>query len=163
MGPLTVIKAVLLSYSMLTATAAEETHSQSSFCKQLEHSADQCQGGTRLSSETRESCDQIEERFRARCGPVETIGASASAAGGALELLRKDYRVEPLEKTAAGVFPTHVVIGPADLDDPHVIALLKRSYRVGRTVAILGATTEQAGRFHRLLRSGERANCQSGV
>ena len=163
MGPLTAITAVLLSYSMLATTAAAETHSQSSFCKQLEQRAEQCQGGTRLSNETRESCDQIEERFRAQCGPVETIGASASAGGRVLDLLRKDYRVEPIEKTAAGVFPTHVVIGPADLDDPHVIALMKRSYRVGRTVAIVGATTDQAGRFHRLLRPGERANCRSGV
>src|SRR5207248_9063449 len=47
-----------------------------------------------------------------------------------------------------------------DLDDPHVIALLKRSYRVGKTVAIAGATEHQARRFHSLLRPGEGANCQ---
>jgi hypothetical protein len=65
----------------------------------------------------------------ALCGRLGTIGASASAAGGALNLLRQDYRVAPIGQTAAGVFPSHIVIGPADLNDPHVIDLLKRSYR----------------------------------
>ncbi len=132
MTHVTVLTTVLLSSSMLAATAAAQTQSQSSQCTPL---------GQRL-------------------GVCQTIGVSASAAGGALDLLRKDYQIVPIEQTAASVLPSHLVIGPADLDDPQVIALLKRSYRVGKTVAIVGATEDQAGRFHRLLRLGEAANCR---
>jgi hypothetical protein len=66
----------------------------------------------------------------------------------------------PIEQTAASVLPSHLVIRPADLDDPQIIVLLKRSYRVGKAVAIVGATEDQASRFHRLLRPGEAANCR---
>jgi hypothetical protein len=132
MPRLTVLTTVLLSSSMLAATAAAETQSQSPQCSPL---------GQRL-------------------GECQTIGVSTAAAGGALNLLSKDYLIVPIEQTAAGVFPSHLVIGPADLDNPQIIALLERSYRVGKTVAIVGATGDQAGRFHRLLRPGEAANCQ---
>jgi hypothetical protein len=124
--------AVLLGSLMLAATAAAEEHSQSPLCRPLEQ----------------------------RVGKCQTIGVSASAAGGALNLLRKDYLVVPIEQTAADVFPSHLVIGPAELNDSQVIALLKRSYGVGKTVAIVGATADQAGRFHRLLRPGEGASCR---
>ena len=160
MTHLTVLTAVLLSSSMLAATEPPDTHSQSPQCRALEERIDGCQSNTRLSRETRDSCDRIEAAFMALCGPLGTIGASASAAGGALDLLRQDYRVVPIEKTAAGVFPRHLVIGPADLDDPQLIALLKRSYRYGKTVAIADATEHEARRFHSLLRPGEGANCQ---
>jgi hypothetical protein len=160
MRRLTVLTAVLLSSLMLAAAAAAKTPSQSPLCQPLEQRVERCQSGTRLSSETRASCDRIEEGFRALCGPLGTIGASDSAAGGALDLLRQDYLVVPIEKTAAGVFPSHLVIGPRDLADPDVIALLRRAYRVGKTVAIVGASEDQARRFHRLLRPGEQANCQ---
>jgi len=143
---------------MLAATEAPETQRQSSQCRALEESVDACQSGTGLSREARDSCDRDKAAFVALCGSLGTIGASASAAGGALDLLRQDYRVVPIEQAAGGVFPRHFVIGPADLDDPHVIALLKRSYRFGKTVAIAGATEDQASRFHSLLRPGEAAN-----
>jgi hypothetical protein len=129
----TLLTTVLLSSSMLAATAAAQTQSP--------------------------QCSPHGQRL----GLCETIGVSASAAGaasGALDLLRKDYLIVPIEQTAASVFPSHLVIGAADLDDAQIIALLKQSYRVGKTVAIVGATADQAGRFHRLLRQGETANCQ---
>jgi hypothetical protein len=155
----TMLTAVLLSSSMLAAAAAAATQSQSPVCQQLAQRVEQCQRGTaRLGNEMRASCDRINEGFRAACGPLETIGASALV-GGALNLLRQDYLVVPIEKTAAGVFPSHVVIGPADLADPHVIALLRRAYRVGKTVAIAGATQDEVRRFHRLLRPGQEPNC----
>jgi hypothetical protein len=128
----TVLTTVLLSSSMLAATAAAQTQSQSPQCSPL---------GKRL-------------------GVCQTIGVSASAAGGALDLLSKDYQIVPIEQTAPSVLPSHLVIGPADLDEPQIIALLRRSYRVGKTVAIVGATEDQASRFHRLLRPGEAANCR---
>ena len=132
MRNLTVLTTVLLSSSMLAATAAAQTQSRSPRCTPL---------GQRL-------------------GECETIGVSASAAGGALDLLSKDYLIVPIEQTAADVFPSHLVIGGADLDNPDVVALLKRSYRVGKTVAIVGANQDQGRRFHSLLRPGEPANCQ---
>jgi hypothetical protein len=135
MRNLTLLTTVLLSSSMLAATAAAQSDSQSPRCSPA---------GQRL-------------------GLCETIGVSASAGGaasGALNLLRKDYLIVPIEQTAASVFPSHLVIGGADLEDAQIIALLKQSYRVGKTVAIVGATADQAGRFHRLLRQGETANCQ---
>jgi hypothetical protein len=84
MRNLTLLTTVLLSSSMLAATAAAQTQSQSHRCKSLEQSLAECQ----------------------------TIGVSTSAAGGALNLLRKDYPIVPIEKTAVGVFPSHLVIGP---------------------------------------------------
>jgi hypothetical protein len=160
MQRLTVLTAVPLSSSIVAATAAAQPHSQSPLCNPLKQRVDECQSGTRLSSDARESCDRTEAAFVALCGPLETIGASASAAGSALNLLRQDYQVVPIEQTAAGVFPSHLVIGAADLNNPQVMALLTRSYGVGKTVAIAGATKDQAGRFHSLLRPGEAANCQ---
>jgi hypothetical protein len=159
MRRLTVLTAVLLSSSMLSATAAAQTQSQSALCKPLEQRVDQCQR-TGPNTDSRESCDRTEAAFVALCGPLGPIGTSASAAGGAMDLLRRDFQVVPIEQTAASVFPSHLVIGPADLNDPKVIALLKRSYGFGKTVAIVGATKDAAGRFHGLLRPGEKANCQ---
>ncbi len=123
--------AVLLSSSMLAATAGAQPDSESLRCTRV---------GQRL-------------------GLCETIGVSDSASGGALNLLSKDYMVVPIEQTAASVFPSHLVIGAADLNNAQIISLLQRSYRVGKTVAIVGATEEQADRFHRLLRPGEAGNC----
>jgi hypothetical protein len=131
MTHLTVLTTVLLSSSMLAATAAAQTQSHSPRCSPAGQSLGLC----------------------------ETIGVSASAAGGAVDLLSKDYLIVPIEQTAASLFPSHLVIGPADLDNPQIIELLKRSYGVGKTVAIVGATADQAGRFHSLLRGGEAANC----
>jgi hypothetical protein len=131
MPSLTVLTTLLLSLSMVSATAAAQTQSQSPRCTSLGQSLPQCQ----------------------------TIGVSAAAAGGVLNLLSKDYPIEPIEQTAASVFPSHLVIGAADLDNPQIIPLLKQSYRFGKTVAIVGATQDQADRFHRLLRPGETSNC----
>jgi hypothetical protein len=86
----------LLSSSMLAATAAAQT--QSPRCKSLGQSLPECQA----------------------------IGVSAAAAGGALNLLSKDYPIVPIEQTAASVLPSHLVIGAADLDNAQIIALLRR-------------------------------------
>jgi hypothetical protein len=154
------LTAALLSSSLVAGAAAAGSRSESVLCGNLDRLLERCRSGARSSRETRASCDRIGEGFRALCGPLGTIGASASAAGGALDLLRQDYLVLPIEQTGAGVFPSHLVIGPADLDDPEVIASLRRAYRVGKTVAIAGATDDEARRFHGLLRLGEAANCQ---
>ena len=136
MRTLTLLTTVLLGSSILAATAAAQTDSPSSQCKSL---------GQRL-------------------GECQTIGVSAAAAfaaGGVLNLLHKDYVIVPIEQTAGSVLPSHLVIGAADLDNPQIIALLKLSYHVGKTVAIVGATPDQADRFHRLLRPGEASNCRT--
>jgi hypothetical protein len=135
MRNLTLLTTVVLSSTMLAATAAAQTQSQSPQCSP----------------------------FGQRLGLCETIGVSASAAvaaGGALNLLRKDYLIVPIEQTAGSMFPSHLVIGAADLEDAQIIALLKRSYRVGKTIAIVGATADQASRFHRLLWPGQQASCK---
>jgi hypothetical protein len=156
----TVLAAGLLSSSLIAGAAVADSLSGSPLCKSLDRRLERCQSGARLSSDTRAFCDRVEAGFRALCGPLETIGASAAAEGGALDLLREDYLVLPIEEVGAGVFPSHLVTGPADLDDPEVIALLRRAYRVGKTVAVAGATEYEARRFHGLLRLGEQANCQ---
>ena len=114
MRHMAVLTSVLLSSSMLAATAATAT--QPPQCKSLERLVDECQSGTQPSSETRDSCDRIEAGFVALCGPLGTIGVSASAAGAVLDLLRQDYQVVPIGQTAAGAFPSHLAIGPADGD-----------------------------------------------
>lgn len=132
MRNLTVLAAVLLSSSMLAATAAAQPDSESLLCSPL---------GQRL-------------------GVCQTIGVTDSAASGVVDLLRKDHMIVPIDQISASVFPSHLVIGAADLDNSQTIALLRRSYRVGKTVAIVNATGPQATRFHRLLRPGEPADCQ---
>ena len=114
MRNLTLLTTVLLSSSMPATTAAAQTQPQSHRCKSLEQSLAEC----------------------------KTIGVSTSAASGGLNLLSKDYPIMPIEKTAAGVFPSHLVIGPADLDNPQIFALLRRSYRVARP-----SPSSDAGRF----------------
>src|ERR1700722_6282628 len=135
MKSLTLLTTVMLGSWMLAATAAAQTElqsqSQQSRCKSSDQSAGAC----------------------------ETIGVSASIAGGALNLLREDFSIVPIEQTAASVFPSHLLIGGADLDNPQIIAWLRRSYRVGKTVAIVGATQGQMNRFHSLLQWGQNANC----
>ena len=125
MGRFTVLTAGLLSFSMVAGAAAADTLSKLGLCQPLERRLEQCRSGTRLSGETRASCDRVEEGFRALCGPLEIIRASASTPGGALDLLRQDYKVVPIEHGGTGVFPNHIVIGPADLGDPDVIDLLR--------------------------------------
>ena len=156
----TVFTAGLLSSSMIVGAASARSLSESQLCRSLDLLLERCQSGTRLSSETRASCDRIEEGSRVMCGPREIIRASASAEGGALDLLRQDYLVVPIEEAGADVFPSHLVVGPADLDDPDVIALLRQAYRVGKTVAIANATEDEARSFHRLVRPGQEANCR---
>jgi hypothetical protein len=160
MRRLTVLTAALVSSSMLAgAAAATDTDSFSGVCQAVEDRLDLCASGARLSVETRASCDRVEQGSRALCGPLETIVASASADSAALDLLREDYEVVPIEDAETSVFPSHVVIGPFDLDDPDVIAALREAHRADKTVAIANATKDEARSFHRLLRAGQEANC----
>jgi hypothetical protein len=150
------IAIALMSSSMLARAAAGNSDPSPGVCRFLAHRVDQCESGARLSLETRAACDRFEQGFRDLCGALETIVATESADSATLDLLRQDYEVIPIEGV---VFPNHVVIGPSDLDDPGAIALLRKAYRAGRTVAITDATAGDARRFHRLIRAGQEADC----
>jgi hypothetical protein len=157
MRTLTAASAIaLIGSSMLAGTAAGDPDRMRGVCRFLEKRVDQCEGGARPSLETRAACDRFERGFRDLCGALDTIVASESAESAALDLLRQDYEVVPIEDV---VFANHVVIGPSDLDDPHAIALLREAYRAGGTVAITDATADDARRFHRLIRAGQEADC----
>ena len=129
MRHLTVLFVVWLGSSVIAGAAAGRDLPNSGLCRAVENRLERCRSGD-LSAETRTFCDRIERGFQELCGPRETILASAGADGAALDLLRQDYLVLPIEDAVSDVFPTHLVIGPADLDDPEVIALLRPAYRV---------------------------------
>ena len=160
MRHLTVLFVGWLGSSVIAgAAAAGQDPPNSGLCRAVENRLERCRSGD-LSAETRTFCDQIERGFQELCGPRETILASAGAEGAALDLLRQDYLVLPIEDAVSDVFPTHLVIGPADLDDPEVIALLRPAYRVGKTIAIANAIEDEARSFHRLVGAGQEANCR---
>ena len=159
MRHLTVLFVVWLGSSVIAGAAAGRDLPNSGLCRAVENRLERCRSGD-LSAETRTFCDRIERGFQELCGPRETILASAGAEGAALDLLRQDYLVLPIEDAVSDVFPTHLVIGPADLDDPEVIALLRPAYRVGKTIAIANATEDEARSFHRLVGAGQEANCR---
>lgn len=159
MRGLTLLLAALLTSSMFAATAAGNSDRSPGVCRFLEQRVDQCDSGKRLSLETRASCDRFEQGFRDLCGALGTIVATESADSAALDLLRQDYEIVPIEDA---VFPyDHVVIGPADLGDPDVADLLRKAYRAGKTVAITDATEDQVRSFHRLIFAGQAADCMS--
>ena len=159
MRHLTVLFVVWLGSSVIAGAAAGQNLPNSGLCRAVENRLERCRSGD-LSAETRTFCDRIERGFQELCGPRETILASTGAEGAALDLLRQDYLVLPIEDAASDAFPTHLVIGPADLDDPEVITLLRRAYRVGKTIAIANAIEDEARSFHRLVGAGQEANCR---
>jgi hypothetical protein len=159
MRRLTLLTAALLSFPLLAGSAVGSSNGLPGVCHLLKQRVDQCESGTRLSPETRASCDRLEHGARAVCGVLEPISASASAESAALDLLREDYAVVPIENAIGSVFPSHVVIGPADLNNPDAIAVLREAYQVGKTVAIADGSADDIRRFHRLLRAGQEPNC----
>jgi hypothetical protein len=151
--------AMAMSSSMLAGTAAGNSDRLRGVCKFLEQRVHQCESGTRLSLETRAACDRFERGVRQLCGPLATIVATAAADSAALDLLRQDHQFVAIEDA---VFPyDHVVIGPADLDDPHVADLLRKAYRAGKTVAIADATEDEVESFHHLIYPAQAADCIS--
>ena len=159
---------ILLGATVVMGPLAEAAAAGNGLCRNLEHRLDRCEAGARLGAETRASCDRIEEGFRALCGPLDTIRVEGSADGLVLDLLEHDYEIVDLEEEAPGVDHTPIVIGPAGLDRPRVMALVARAYRAGLTVAIAGAVQEEADRFDALvegasLASGEPAEGASEI
>jgi hypothetical protein len=155
----TLIAAVLAVQSLsLGGAAAGDRGPLIGVCKLLEQPADLCEGGARMSL-LGAWCDRVEKTVHDLCGPLETIVATPSADGAVLDLLRQDYEVVPMDKA---VFPySHFVVGYTDLQDPRVAGLVKKTFRAGKTVAIVGATEDEVGRFHRLIFPGQAADCVS--
>lgn len=150
MQRLMALTAALLASAMLATTAYADSRSNLGFgadwrsnhglCRALGNRVKRCDGAARSSTETRASCDRTQAAYRALCGALETIVAINSSASGALDLLRHDYEIVPIDDA---VFPySHLVIGPADLPDPGVVDLVQRTYRAGKTVAITAATED---------------------
>ncbi len=155
----------LLSLSMLTGIAVADAFSESRFCRKLERRLERCdrlaQRNTHLgrSRWRRAFCDGIEKAVETICAEPETLLASESADGAVLDLLRKDYDVVAIDDAGPSVFPKHLIIGPADLQDPKIITLLRQAHRAGKSVAIANANDDDAHSFHHLLRAGQAANC----
>jgi hypothetical protein len=169
MQRLMALTAALMGSAMLATTAYADSRSHRGFgadwrsnqglCRALENRVKRCDGAARLGTETRASCDRTQEAYRALCGALETIVATDSSASGALDLLRHDYEIVPIDDA---VFPySHLVIGPTDLADPGVVDLVQRTYRAGKTVAITAATEAEVRRFHRFVHPGQAADCVS--
>ena len=153
------LSAALLSCSMLATTAFASALSDEGLCRELEDRLERCDGGARLSTGTQASCDRTEEAYRVLCGALETIVATESADSGALDLLRQDYEIVPIEDAVVPYL--HLVIGPDDLADPDVADLVRQTYRAGKTVAMTFATADEVRRFHRLVYPGQAADCVS--
>jgi IPT/TIG domain len=166
MKPTTAIAAALMSSPMLTGPALGGDDSASpgvTLCEGVADHLGRFCTGHHLSPRTQASCDQIQRSFDALCDEFDIVYASASAAGAAVDLLDEDYDVVPIEGAVPRFALSHVVIGPSDLDDPDVIALLRVAYDNGRTVAIANASQRDADDFHRLIRGGAGgASCTAG-
>jgi hypothetical protein len=153
------LSAVLMGSSLLAGTTlgADSGHHQrdgfGASCKVLERRLERCE------RKTHESCDRAEQAWRALCGPLESILASSSADGVALELLRQDYEIVPIEEAPPDVLPRHVVIAPDDLDDPITMLLVRAAYRHGKSVAIVGANQAELDRFQQAVVQRPTANC----
>lgn len=105
------------------------------------------------------SCDNHGLEARNLCEAGNIIQVSDVVESAALDMLRRDYLLLPMGENPSEHFPTHVVIAPQDLADPGTIAVLREAHQVGKTVAIVGATQDEARTFHRLLRPGQEVNC----
>lgn len=148
------ITSVLFGASMLAGTAYASGISKTDFCKQFEYKVD------RLCEIHAVSCDRRTRRFNAICGGVETIYASPSADGEALDLLRQDYNVVTVDKGFPVRFlAEHVVVTAADLDDPTFTSLLNLARNAGKTVAIVEAAQDETNRFARFFGWGNGASC----
>jgi hypothetical protein len=89
-----------------------------------------------------------------------TIYADPSAAGPVLQLLSQDYQIADLATLPASFAFTPVVIGPAALDNPAIMALVIHAYQAGFTVAIVQATQAQTNEFEGLVTNGQVASCR---
>lgn len=113
-----------------------------------------------LSDATEALCARLDAGLPALCGKLDVILGSAAADGRVLDLLSYDFDVLPAEDGLAGPVLRPLIVGPADLDDPELIAYLGDTYDAGETVAIVGATQDEADRFQTLVGDGNEANCE---
>jgi len=137
---------------LMTGAAGAEMSSLANRCTGLDQGKAHCQ-------RKGPSCDRHGSEARNLCEAGNIIQVSDSVKNTVLDLLRHDYLLLPIGENPSEYFPTHVVIAPQDLDEPGTIALLREAHQVGKTVAIVGATKDEARTFHRLLRPGQEANC----
>jgi hypothetical protein len=148
------VTSALVGTSMLAGAAYGSDITHSGFCQSLEHRVE------RLCSRHQDSCDRIEAALEAACGQVGTIYATPAAQSMALDLLREDYDVVPLDEDFPARFlAAPVVVAGADLDDAGVTTLLSFARDKGQTVAIVDATQEEADRFARYFGARDGANC----
>jgi hypothetical protein len=105
-------------------------------------------------------CDEKGEEHQHGCEHAATIYVGASAQGSVFHLLRQDFNIVSLrDGMPSPFFFGPVVVGAADLADPSVAKLLLEVYAAGRTVALAGATLDEADRFSRFVGVGDTASC----
>lgn len=155
----TVLTLALMGASLVASSALaaglgfEKRGGVGASCKVLERRLERCE------RHGFENCDRVEHAWRALCGPIESILASASADGVAMDLLRQDYEIVPIDEAVPDIVPHHVVIAPRDLDDPVTMLLVRAAYRVGKSVAIVGADQNALDRFQEIVVRRRGANC----
>lgn len=154
MSRIAAITGALVGSSMLAGAAYGSDITDSRFCQTFERRVE------RLCHRHEDSCDRIDAAFEAACGQVGTIYASPAAESMALDLLREDYDVVPIDEDfPARLLAAPVVVAGADLDDPTFTTLLHFARDGGQTVAIVDATQEEADRFARFFGARTGANC----
>ena len=85
--------------------------------------------------------------------------SNSSASGPVLELLSRDYEVADIEALPLSPTATPIVIGPGGLADPDIMAQVVAAYEAGLTVAITGATQNEADRFGAFVDGERLASC----
>jgi hypothetical protein len=92
---------------------------------------------------------------------LDPIYATSAAQGDILDLLRQDREVITFDSKLSPPYSLGpVVMTAADLDNPAVTRLLKDAYGAGKTIAILGATQDEADRFQHFFGLATTANCE---
>ncbi len=85
--------------------------------------------------------------------------SNSSASGPVLELLSRDYEIADIEALPLSPTATPIVIGPGGLADPDIMAQVVAAYEAGLTVAITGATQNEADRFGAFVEGERLASC----
>ncbi|HEY8516092.1 MAG TPA: hypothetical protein VIS07_11310 [Candidatus Binatia bacterium] len=79
---------------------------------------------------------------------TETIYTGPTASGEAVRVLARAYALRDLSEDSA---PRPIVVGPADLDAPWIVAKLREAYEAGFAVAVTDAEVADIDRLHELM------------
>lgn len=98
---------------------------------------------------------EADAALRAAAATAGTIHIGPAASGEAVRILATAYSLDELTDTST---PRPIVVGPADLDVPWIVAKLEAAYEAGFAVAVTNADPFTIDRLHDLVLHEGRAH-----